>query len=123
MSIDVNKTNEPVMACDLTAIPSEERLQHLLTAEKLLASVLEVQELSDGYALRLPNETEMLLNVAQYIANERLCCPFFDFTLKVGAQNSGVWLWLTGGGDVKLFTRLEIASHLNPQVAQAAGLS
>jgi hypothetical protein len=114
MSINVNLSDAPTIACDLTAIPAEQREGHLQIAQKLLASVLEVQELSDGYALRLPAESEMLLNVAQYIANERLCCPFFDFTLKVGAQNSGIWLWLTGGGEVKLFTRLEIASHLNP---------
>jgi hypothetical protein len=98
-----------VIACDLTAINAAERDQHTLTAHELFASVTEVQELADGYAFRLPPENLSLRSAADFIANERLCCPFFDFTLKVGAQN-GLWLSLSGSEEVKQFVRAEFGT-------------
>ncbi|MBZ0290317.1 MAG: hypothetical protein K8I30_22015 [Anaerolineae bacterium] len=104
-----SQPTETVIACDLTAIDAADRDQHMLTGKQLFASVTEVQELADGYAFRLPAETHILHSAAHFIANERLCCPFFDFTLRVGAKN-GLWLSLTGNDDVKQFVRAEFAS-------------
>jgi hypothetical protein len=108
MSVQEN----PIIACDLTAINAADRDQHMLTGKQLFASVTEVQELTDGYAFRLPAETHILHSAAHFIANERLCCPFFDFTLRVRA-GSGVWLSLTGSDAVKQFVRAEFASLVN----------
>jgi hypothetical protein len=101
-----------VIACDLTAIDAAERDQHMLTGKQLFASVTEVKELADGFAFRLPAETLVLRSAADFIANERLCCPFFDFTLKVGAQG-GLWLSLTGSDEVKQFVRAEFGTLVN----------
>ena len=108
----MSEQENPVIACDLTAIDATERDQHILSAEKLFASVMEVQELADGYTFRLPAESLTLRSAADFIANERLCCPFFDFTLKVGAQ-SGLWLSLTGSAEVKQFVRAEFGTLVN----------
>jgi hypothetical protein len=115
--------NEQVpIACDLSAIDAAEREQHVLTAKELFGAAAEVQELADGYAFRLPVDNLMLRSAAEWMANERLCCPFFIFALKVEAQSKGLWVSLTGSEDVKAFIRAEFGSVLSEAVAQAAGL-
>jgi hypothetical protein len=115
--------NESVpIACDLTAIDAVEREQHILTAKELFSRVVEVTSLADGYAFRLPVDNLTLRSAALWLANERLCCPFFTFSLKVEAQSAALWLALTGSDDVKTFIHAEFGSVLTEDVAQAAGL-
>jgi hypothetical protein len=97
------QTNHDIpIACDLTAIDAEARTTHLATAEQLLrADAAEVQELPDGLAFRYA--AEQYPQVAQFIANERLCCPFFSFVLEVTPANGPIWLRITGGAGVKDF--------------------
>jgi hypothetical protein len=92
---------QPALACDLTAIPTTRREQHLDTAKQVFAAVLERQELPDGYAFRLSEEHTTLLQVASYITNDRRCCPFFHFTLSIEPKGGAVWLTLTGPEGVK----------------------
>jgi hypothetical protein len=89
------------IACDLTAIPAEYREQHSAIAEQLFAAVLEIRELPDGYAFRLPEEPGMLLKAAEFVSLERLCCPFFGFVLEIEPAGGPLWLKLTGGAGVK----------------------
>src|SRR5688572_9869331 len=105
--MSANEQTAVPIACDLTAIDSAEREQHVLTAKELFAAVVEVQELPDGYAFRLLVDNLMLRSAVEWIANERLCCPFFTFSLKVEAQSAALWLSLTGSEDVKVFIRAE----------------
>src|SRR5438477_13053636 len=92
---------EAALACDLTAIPATQGKQHSGAAERLFAAVQEVRELPDGYALCLSEERVTLQEIAAFITNERLCCPFFHFTLSIEPQGVAVWLHLTGGEGVK----------------------
>ena len=101
--------NAPAFACDLTALSAEERKLHAATTEEVFAAVQEVRELSDGYALRLPGESATLLKAAAFIANERLCCPFFTFALEVEPEGGPLWLRLTGGDGIKQFIQAELA--------------
>lgn len=91
---------QSVIACNLEAIDSATRDEHVITAEQMLASIVESKENPDGYAFRFPNETPMLTHVVKWIANERLCCPFFTFKVIV---NEEFWLELSGSQDVKEF--------------------
>ena len=50
---------------------------------QLRADVKEVVELEDGYAFRHSPDMDVLLAVAEFVANERLCCPFFEFGITV----------------------------------------
>jgi len=110
---------DPVIACDLTVMNAQEREQHFLTVHELFASVLEVQERPDGYAFRLPTESLTLRSAAEFIANERLCCPFFEFTLKVEPQQAGLWLWLTGSAEVKPFIHATFRELLSTDMLSA----
>lgn len=114
--------SQPALACDLTALTDEPPEQHLLTAEQLFDMVQEVRELPDGYALRLPADTETFLQAARYIGHERECCPFFHFTLDLAPPGGPLWLNLTGPEGVKQFLQAELGQYLNDGMAQSAGL-
>ena len=92
---------QPVLACNPTAIEETEREQHLNTATQVFAAVLERRELPDGYAFRLCEEQTTVLQVAEFITNERRCCPFFHFMLSIEPEGGAVWLTLTGLEGVK----------------------
>ena len=99
--MDINSKDTPSLACDLTAIPAAAREEHILTAPQLFAAAQEVQELPNGFAIRFLNEPGRFMSIANFIDKERLCCPFFNFTLELEPDNGPLWLRLTGGQGVK----------------------
>ena len=101
MSTKLEANTEVVIACNPNAIPADQRDQWIATGLKVFASALEVQDMPDGFGIRLPADSAMLLKVAQYISNERLCCPFVHFTVEVEPNGGSLWLRLTGGEGVK----------------------
>jgi hypothetical protein len=119
MSVNPNQTDSPVFACDLNAIPAGQREQHLTTIQHLFNAVDAVQELDNGYALRLPLEMSMLVQAAEFIANERLCCPFFGSGLEIEPAGTSLWLRLTGVKGVKAFIMAEVGDHIDPSVLRA----
>jgi hypothetical protein len=104
-------------ACNMTALAPAERSAHLATIQEVFGAVEEIRELSDGYSFRLANETAMLIKLAGFIAKERLCCPFFGFSLHLEPEGGALWLSLTGREGVKPFIRAEIGHALNAAVA------
>ncbi len=98
----------PEIACNPTAIDAEHREQHFLTAKQMIEMVEETEELSDGYALRLPGDTDTFRLVTDFISRERECCPFFHFTLKLAPPGGPFWLHLTGADGVKEFLQVEL---------------
>jgi hypothetical protein len=125
MSADTTPQSEVIIACNPYAVPAEQRERWMIVGTQLYAAVVEVQELPDGYAFRLPTDPEMLLLVAEDLNMERLCCPFLRFTLEIEPNGGPFWLRFTGGEGVKEFLRMSFESSnlLNEQVAQAAGFS
>jgi hypothetical protein len=98
------QTNPIPLACDLTAIGADVRAGHLELARQLVGhGAAEVRELADGYAFRYP--AEQFDQVARFVANERLCCPFFTFALEVAPARGPIWLRITGDSEVKEFLR------------------
>lgn len=113
---------EAVIACDLSVFTDAQRNQHMADSQKLFSKVYEVQELSDGYALRLPDEKGMLSLIADFINDDSLCCPFFHFTMEVEPYRRGIWLKLGGSAEIKQLVAAEMSGLLNSEVATAAGL-
>jgi hypothetical protein len=92
--VSVAKRSTPI-ACVPGAIPSEERAAHFVLARRLFAEVAESREpLPDGYVFRLP--ADALGSVAQFVANERKCCPFMRFEIVVSAESDSIVLRMTG---------------------------
>jgi hypothetical protein len=106
MSTTAHEQQEIPIACDMSAISADEREAHEMLAKQLFfEAVPERQELDDGYAFRFRADQYALL--AAFIGNERLCCPFFRFTLEVTSAQGPLWLRITGGEGVKEFMQLE----------------
>ncbi|MDT4954956.1 MAG: hypothetical protein QOJ02_3094 [Acidobacteriota bacterium] len=103
---------ESPFACNMDAIKPDQRQQHLATASQVFHAVESIRELPNGYAFQLPDESEMLQLVTEFISLERLCCPFFGFTLEIEPEGGSVWLQLTGREGVKPFIRAEIGEFL-----------
>ena len=116
MTEESNNRSVSPFACELKAIPAEQRPVHLRTAQQLFQSVRLIRELVDGYAFQLNDEPDALMEAALFISRERLCCPFFTFALTVEAEG-GLWLHLTGREGVKEFVRAEIAEFVGNDFA------
>ena len=115
----VDTEQEQLFCCDMSAIAPADRQQHLAITRELFAKVRAIRELPNGYAFQLPADTRLLLSAAEFIVNERLCCPFFSFIIEVAAAGDTFWLQLTGREGIKPFIQAEIGGALNDAAAQA----
>ena len=111
MLTDQSPKSAVVIACDLTAIPADQRAGHESLAASVLAAVKELQALPNGYAFRLPTDSPMLLKAAEFIAYERLCCPFFAFHIEVEPHGGAIWVGLSGVEGVKAFVIAELGGQ------------
>ncbi len=91
----------------MSALNGEQRKRVLALLEELKAKRQEIKELPDGYVFRYQMDSDTFLNAAEFITLERLCCPFFEFGLKVEKENGAMRLQLTGREGVKDFIRIE----------------
>ena len=106
----VMETNQSPLACDMTALPVEQRPVHLTASRELFSQIQETRDLSDGYQFRFDNDSDVIRRLAEFVALEKLCCPFLSFAIQVEAENGPVWLRLTGREGVKEFIREEVSS-------------
>jgi len=84
------------LACNMGVFTPSQREAHIQTTTELIQAVQSVQDIENGYEFRFPNETEFISKIAEFISNERLCCPFLEFTLNVVSNSELVFLSLTG---------------------------
>jgi hypothetical protein len=111
MSSEKTPERDVTLACHPEAISAGQREEHVHTSRQVFAAVLERRELPDGYAFRLSEEQTTLLQVAEYLSNERRCCSFFHYTLDLEPFAQGVWLTIRGPEGVKEGI-LEALEHL-----------
>src|SRR6266545_1967320 len=84
------------LACNMDVFTPAQRESHIRTTTELIQVVRSVQEVENGYKFVFPNETELILKIAEFISNERLCCPFLRFSLNVVSSSDPISLSLTG---------------------------
>ena len=115
--MNTNARESQGLACDLTAIPADAREEHVITAPQLFALAQEVRELPDGFAIRFLNEPGRFMAIAEFIENDRLCCPFFNFGVDVEPNGGPLWLRLTGGEGVKEMLQATLFDGMEDQTA------
>ena len=93
--------------CNMTALSETQRTRYRKILEKLNDSRQSIKELGDGYAFRFKYDSQLILEAAEFIVFERLCCPFFDFELAVKQNTNRLWLRLRGQEGTKEFIRAE----------------
>lgn len=64
MTNSTHTRKESPLACDMSTIEPDQREQHIATGSQLFRAVTDILELPDGYAFRLPNESDTLLKTA-----------------------------------------------------------
>ncbi len=99
--------SETPLICNMDVFTRAQREVHLQTTTQLVRAVQSVQEVENGYEFRFANETELIARIAEFISNERLCCPFLEFTVHVVSSSEPVSVTLTGPVGTQEFLRLE----------------
>ena len=100
---------EGPISCTWSALSAVRQERQRALYRQLRADVEEVVELEDGYAFRHSPDRAVLLAVAEFVSNERLCCPFFEFAITVERAGGAVWLRITGAGEAKQVLRAEMS--------------
>ena len=96
------------LACNMAVFTPGQRDAHVHNTTRLVQTVRSVQELENGYRFTFPNETRLISEIAEFIANERLCCPFLNFTLNVVAASEYISLSLSGPSGTQELLRDEL---------------
>jgi hypothetical protein len=94
-----NGSDDMPIACCLTSAELREREATLLA--RFRSGVIETEELSDGYAFRVPGDRQWVAITAEIIAAERECCPFLTFELTAQPNMGPVIVRVTGPAGTK----------------------
>lgn len=89
----------------LSVIPEYELEVHRENGEVVFESIEEIWELDNGYRFNLGSNSGIIQKTAKLIARERLCCPFFEFTLTISSNQRPIWLKLTGRAGVQAYIK------------------
>ena len=92
-----------MIACRLTGPEFRERERTLLARFK--SEFVAVNELTNGYAVRIPGDQDSLRLVCDLMAAERNCCPFLKFELVAEPEMGPITLSLTGPSGTKEFLK------------------
>lgn len=103
-------TDEIPIQCVLDAIPENERDAQVARSREIFGAVQSVDENADGYTFILP--LDLLPTVATWVSYEHLCCPFFEFTIRLAPSATKLEFSLSGGDTVKAFIAHEIVGEL-----------
>ena len=94
------------LICNMGVFTPAQREVHIAVTSQLFQTVQDVREAENGFEFTFPSPTS-LAKMGEFMANERLCCPFLEFTLKVSSDNAPIALSLTGPQGTQEFLRFE----------------
>jgi hypothetical protein len=88
----------------------DQRMRHTgVLSATLTSAKLNTSELPDGYAFQFRSDANTFAVLSEWIGNERLCCPFFEFDIHVGDGSKPMVLRITGPEGIKQFIKAELA--------------
>jgi len=100
-------------ACNLNGLTVAERVRHFGQLGPALRSLKTgVRELKDGYEFRFPSDRKTIALLAEWIAQEYLCCPFFEIELRLEPEGGPAWMRLTGREGTKQFLEADAAAWI-----------
>lgn len=101
---------DPPFVCDVSALtPLTRKRQFDELGPALRVRKTSIRELQDGFEFEFPSDAATFQLVAEWVSNERLCCPFFDFGMHFERDGGSLWLRLTGREGIKQFIRSDLA--------------
>jgi hypothetical protein len=93
--------------CNMTALSPVERANHKKLTDKLADARNRIIETEHGYEFQFSPSRVLLAELADWIAHESKCCPFFDFQISLQREGTLLCLRLTGDEGIKAFIRDE----------------
>jgi len=100
-------TTQSKFYCNIKALTPEERARHKQLSEKLTAARKEIVEIEKGYEFQFSPQDVSLAELAEWVAAESKCCPFFDFHIDLEREGKWACLRLTGEEGIKAFIKVE----------------
>ena len=99
------------LACNMGVFTSAEREKHIQTTRQLFQTVRVIHEVENGFEFIFPNSNNLddILRFAEFIFNERRCCPFLEFDLRIASDEEPISLTLTGSTGTQEFLREEFS--------------
>ena len=102
-------TTQSKFYCNIKALTPEERSHHNRLSDKLMTARSETIEMEKGYEFQFRPQNVTLAELADWVAGESKCCPFFDFHIDLENEGKLICLRLTGQEGIKQFIRAEFA--------------
>jgi hypothetical protein len=93
--------------CNISALTPAERAHHTLLSAKLMGARKQIVETPKSYEFQFSPSDVTLAELAEWVANEAKCCPFFDFHIDLENKATLLCLRLTGEEGIKPFIRSE----------------
>ena len=112
----VRAQSQTVFACRMDKLSSQQRDELRTSLHNLIDAKPSTKELANGYQLTFPT-ADHYQDAVTWISYERLCCPFFEFSVKLAKNDGAMTIQLTGPKGVKQF----IAEDLPVLKALATG--
>ena len=111
MNVDMNsEPQDNAIYCNMDVFTPDEREGHIQTKTLLFQTVQGIHEAQNGYEFIFLNHgSESIAAFAEFISNERRCCPFLEFTLKIPSKDQSISLLLTGPEGTQGFLREEFS--------------
>ena len=101
--------------CNVKALSPAERASHKKLTDRLIAVRTEIVEMDRGYEFQFRPSTMTLAELADWVAAEGKCCPFFDFHIDLEREGKLLCLRLTGEEGSKAFIRAAFQVPENQQ--------
>jgi len=93
--------------CNSKALNPAEQKHHKQLTDKLISERKEIVESEKGYEFQFSPATVSFAELADWVAAEQKCCPFFDFHIDWEREGTLLCLRLAGMEGVKAFIRME----------------
>jgi hypothetical protein len=100
-------TTQNKFYCNIKALNPAERERHKQLTDKLIAARREIVETEKGYEFQYGPSNVSIGELADWVAAEGKCCPFFDFHIDLEREGKLLCLRLTGEEGIKPFIRSE----------------
>jgi hypothetical protein len=102
-----SRGSKPI-ACDLTVFAQSERVEHMALARSLWGQAKEIIDLKDGFTFVFQESPLLEKQIANWVSNERKCCPFFSFEVASERALSTLRLRITGPDGAKEILAVEL---------------
>ena len=97
------QSEPPVFACNIGKLTASQRKEISTAIHRLIDAKPTVTELPNGYRLAFDHAGDLYLYATTWIRFERLCCPFFKFSLSLDENDGPMVVQLMGEKGVKEF--------------------